>query len=264
MIVLGLLILLFPFANQALSGLRSQKDVETYDEALSEGLNLEYATQYNEALDYNKTLSYRAPKDAFSSEPYIEDEDYDRILNIEDTGMMCYLEIPAISLKLPVYHNSTPDGLSKGAVHMLGSSLPIGGKNSHSVIAAHTGYNGITLFDNLDQLKDGDRFYINVLGKTLCYEVDQIKVVKPEEIDEVAIVEGEDLITLVTCTPYGINSHRLLVRGHNVPYQAVIKDSESGFRTSLMRIIIGLLFVVIGALAAVMIFYLKERRRKGK
>lgn len=262
LIILGVLILLFPLGNNLIHTFMSNSDVSTYDSALNDENKLEFDTQYNEAKEYNKTLTYRAPKDAFSSEAFIEDEEYDRILNVENTGMMGYLEIPAISLKLPVYHNTTQNGLNKGAMHVLGSSLPIGGKSTHSVIAAHTGLNGITLFDNLDQVKEKDRFYITVLGKTLCYEVDHIAVVEPEAINEVRIIEGEDYVTLVTCTPYGINTHRLLVRGHNVPYNPNAVQ-EKGFSVNIITVIISILSVIVGILLAIVIYYsLRKKRRE--
>ena len=129
------------------------------------------------------------------------------------------VEIPVISATLPIYHYSTEESLLKGCGHIFGSSLPVGGSDSHAVITAHRGLPAAKLFTDLDQVEVGDRFYITVLDEVLAYEVDNIEVVKPEETRSLAIQRGEDLVTLVTCTPYGVNTDRLLVRGHRVPYE---------------------------------------------
>lgn len=265
LIVLGALILLFPLCMSLITNFRQNKEINNYTNVFEEGQNSEYALQWTEAKRYNETLSYRAPKDVFSLESFIEDDEYDALLNVENTGMMAYIEIPDISLKVPVYHETTPDALSKGAAHILGSSLPVGGKNTHALIAGHTGLNGAVIFDNIDQLKEGNRFYVHVLGDTLCYEVDRIVTVNPEDINEVAIIEGEDHITLVTCTPYGINTHRLLVRGKRVPFSEVkYSNIENKTQVSFVRIIISILFILTGITLAIIIYYLRHNRKMKK
>lgn len=141
--------------------------------------------------------------------------DYEDTLNVQ-SGMMGYIEIPAIDLKLPIYHFSSSDSLERGVGHMVGTSLPCGGESTHAVLSSHNGMSDRTGFTNLELLKKGDVFTITVLSKTLTYQVDQVKTVLPDEYEDLAIVDGEDLVTLLTCTPYGINTHRLLVRGHRI------------------------------------------------
>lgn len=141
---------------------------------------------------------------------------YDELLDLTGTGIMAYIEIPAIHVNLPVYHGVGEDALQRGAGHMPQSSLPVGGASTHAVISAHSGLASAQMFSALGRLQPGDRFTIRVLGLTLEYEVDSIATVLPSETDLLAILPGEDLVTLVTCTPFGVNSHRLLVRGHRV------------------------------------------------
>lgn len=142
--------------------------------------------------------------------------DYEEILNINGVGIMGYIDIDAIGVELPIYHGTSPDVLNVAVGHLEGSSLPIGGEGSHCVLSAHRGLPSARLFTDLDQLQEGDTFTITVLDRLLTYEIDQILIVEPEQVDALAITPGEDYCTLVTCTPYGINTHRLLVRGRRV------------------------------------------------
>lgn len=146
------------------------------------------------------------------------DEVYESLLNVQGNGIMGFVEIPAIAQKLPVYHGTSTEVLDKGIGHMQGTSLPVGGDSTHCVLSGHRGLASAKLFTDLDQLKVGDQFYLHVCGDHFAYEVESILVVKPEESSSLAIQQGRDLATLVTCTPYGVNSHRLLVRGHRVEY----------------------------------------------
>lgn len=175
-------------------------------------LELKEAQAYNENLSEKGSFYY----DAFDDEISIEEEVYRSLLNADEEGMMGYISIPAISVQLPIYHGTDEAVLEKGCGHMEGSSLPIGGASTHAVVCAHTGLGTAELFTNLDQLEIGDKFQISIFGLKLEYEVDDIKVVLPDQMDELTIVEDKDFVTLVTCTPYGINSHRLLVRGKRV------------------------------------------------
>ena len=196
-----------------------------------------------------------------------EDQTYMNTLNIAGDEMMGIVEIPKIDIKLPIYHTTKEDVLKQAAGHLEGSSLPIGGKSTHSVISAHRGLPSASLFTDLDQLKKGDHFLIHVLNKTLCYEVDKISVVKPEETSALAVEEGEDLVTLLTCTPYGVNTERLLVRGHRVPYE---EQKVADEKTPLSGISLHtnyLLWVIVGlAVTAffILVLYLKEKKLKQK
>jgi sortase A len=145
-------------------------------------------------------------------------EDYWKILDLDGNGMMGYLSIPSLSIRLPVYHGSEEAVLQIGVGHLQNTSFPVGGDSTHAALTAHRGLPTASLFTDLDQMEIGDQFFVTILDQNLAYEVDQILTVLPTETQELAIVSGQDYMTLVTCTPYGINSHRLLVRGHRVPY----------------------------------------------
>lgn len=168
----------------------------------------------------------------------VQVQPYEDLLNLSGNGVMCSLEIPAIQVELPVYHGVDEEVLQKGAGHMPGTSLPIGGEGTHAVISAHTGLATARLFTDLEKLVEGDLIYIHVLDETLCYEVDQILVILPSDTEAVRIEEGEDYVTLLTCTPYGVNTHRLLVRGHRIEMPETImetnvEETEAPERTSI-------------------------------
>ena len=148
----------------------------------------------------------------------LKNTDYWKVLNVEDNGVMGYLSIPKINIKLAIYHGTGDDVLQTGVGHLNGTKLPIGGESNHAVLAAHRGLPSARLFTDIDQMEAGDKFYIHVLGEVLAYEVDAINTVLPTDTSLLQIEEGKDYVTLVTCTPFGINTHRLLVRGHRVPY----------------------------------------------
>lgn len=164
---------------------------------------LKQAEIYNDALFTGETDEEERP-------------DYGELLCTTEDGIMGYVEIPAIQIRLPIYHGCTENELSKGAGHLPSSSLPVGGKSTHAVLAAHSGRADSKMFTDLDQVKEGDLVYLYVLHKTLMYEVDQITVTTPDDTDAIQIIDGKDLLTLLTCTPYGTNTHRLLVRGHRI------------------------------------------------
>ena len=175
----------------------------------------ELAVAYNEAIQPGAQLS-----DAFSNEALLwASEDYKNQLNVTGNGIMGYVNIPSLNIHLPIYHGTDSKTLEKGIGHLLGSSLPVGGDTTHSILTAHSGMANQKMFSDLPQLKIGDVFYLEVLGETLAYQVDQIKTVMPYDVTYLSIEEGRDLCTLVTCTPFGVNTHRLLVRGTRIPYE---------------------------------------------
>ena len=171
-------------------------------------------------------------------------------VNVSKDGMMAYLQIPKIDVKLPIYHSTSNGILQKGVGHMEGSSLPIGGTSTHAVLSGHRGLPNSKLFTDLDKIKVGDIFYISVLGDTLAYEVDQIKTVLPSQTDDIEIVDGEDYVTLVTCTPYSVNTHRLLVRGKRTDYKEAIKKTPNKVNNGIQipyEVKLALLsFIIIG------------------
>ena len=168
------------------------------------------------ADEYNKKLNHNSIQDVFSTDKDSYDKVYADLLKLTDDGLMGYIEIPKINIKLPIYHSTSEESLAKGVGHLEGSSLPVGGLGTHAVLAAHRGLPTSKLFSDLDKVLIGDKFYISILGETLAYQVDNVAIVVPSQLDLLDINKDKDYITLVTCTPYGINSHRLLVRGVRV------------------------------------------------
>lgn len=225
------------------------------------------ADAYNEAIVPGTQLEEAYSKDAVLSAA----EDYDHQLNIGGDGIMGYIEIPLISVNLPIYHGTDSTTLDAGAGHLIGSSLPVGGETTHAVLTAHSGMASQKLFSDLDKLEYGDVFFVKVLGQTLAYQVDQINTVLPHDTTYLGIEEGEDLCTLVTCTPFAVNTHRLLVRGTRIDYEeAEVMVEERLERTQLpestweQEYIKGI-FIGLGAVVVISVICLVLKfRRKGK
>lgn len=209
----GLSLLLYPTFSDWWNSFHQSRAIDSYVQMV-EGLDEEaYAQASIAAQEYNETLLSR-PNDFLLSKE--QQKIYDSLLNIDGNGIMGYLEISKINVMLPVYHSTEESVLQVAVGHLEWTSLPVGGESSHCVLSGHRGLPSARLFTDLDKLEAGDVFSLHVLGEEITYQVDQILVVEPHETEELMIVEGKDLCTLVTCTPYGINSHRLLVRGHRV------------------------------------------------
>lgn len=228
----GFALMAYPFAANQWNTYRQKQLTETYYETIASEETagaIDYEAEWNRAKAYNDHLIPSILPDSFAKaagrgEP---EEEYMACLNLAGDGMMGTIEIPRIGIQLPVYHTTSQEVLEKAAGHLEGSSLPIGGEGTHAVLSAHRGLPSASLFTDLDQLEMGDHFMIHVLDESLCYEVDQILVVEPEDTSALEVEEGKDLVTLLTCTPYGVNSHRLLVRGHRVPYDPAVAEEES-------------------------------------
>jgi sortase A len=154
---------------------------------------------------------------------------------VDDNGLMCFVEIPSINVYLPVYHGTSEDTLEQGAGHMMGTSMPVGGEDTHTVISAHTGMSKMRMFTDLIDVKKGEFFFLHTLGQTLAYKVDRIDIVEPAEMNLLNVEKGEDLCTLITCTPYGVNSHRLLVRGKRTPYDPEAAQRAREMATKSVR-----------------------------
>lgn len=215
-LIIGLCLLLYPTLSDYWNSFHQSRAIATYTQTVAEIDNSRYDALLSAAKAYNSNLASGEQKWLLSPE---EQDEYDSILDVSDTGIMCYIEIPKINCSLPVYHG-TDDGVLQIAVgHIPGSSLPVGGVSTHSVLSGHRGLPSAKLFTDLDQLIVGDTFLISLLDEVLTYEVDQILIVEPDDLSALVIEPGRDLCTLVTCTPYGINSHRLLVRGHRIETQ---------------------------------------------
>ena len=210
--LVGLSVMLYPSVSDAVNRKHQSRAVAGYAEEVEQLSDADYQTYFDAADAYNRQLN--TTPNAFYKPDLVSG--YAQTLDISGTGIMGYITIPKISVELPIYHGTDEGVLQVAAGHLEGSSLPVGGAGTHAVISAHRGLPSAKLFTNLDQLEVGDTFTITVLDRVLTYEVDKISIVLPTETDELKIAEGKDYVTLMTCTPYGINTHRLLVRGHRV------------------------------------------------
>ena len=209
---IGLFVLLYPSLSSFWNSKTQSEAIVDYESMLAQYKPEDYTDIFNEADVYNQKL-YQLKAPLLEYDKLTE---YNNILNISGTGMIGYITIPKISQELPVYHGTSDGVLSVAVGHLEGTSLPVGGKNTHSVVSAHRGLPTAVLFTHLDRMEIGDIFYFTILDRTITYEVDQIRIVEPDDISLIKITEGKDYCTLLTCTPYGINTQRLLVRGHQV------------------------------------------------
>ena len=216
-LVAGLSLLLYPTVSDYWNSLHASQAVASYDQAVKSMDEGKYDELLQRAGQYNRDLFLRGTLFALTDE---EREDYNSQLDIDGSGVMGYIEIPTIKVSLPIYHGTSDDVLQVAVGHLEWSSLPVGGESTHCVLSGHRGLPSANLFTNLDQLAEGDLFVIRTLDEVLTYEVDRILIVLPSELQALAAEEGKDLCTLVTCTPYGVNSHRMLVRGHRVDNQS--------------------------------------------
>ena len=277
MFLVGFGVLIYPTVSNQWNTYRQSKLITSYEEVVQEMEEEDFSEEWELARDFNETIEYNAIYgDAFGTEDTdLENTEYWKILNVAKDGVMGYLSIPKINVKLAIYHGSEEEVLQTGIGHINGTKLPIGGESTHCVLAAHRGLPSARLFTDIDQLQKGDMFYVHVLDETLAYSVDQIlDMVDKDDVDALeeglSIEEGEDYITLFTCTPYGVNSHRLLVRGSRVPYngeedvvvtapEAVVQSIQNYY---MIYLILGLAvtFLVIVIMKTVM----KRGDRKGK
>lgn len=225
-LLVGVGFLAYPTVSDWWNSFHQSRAISGYIEAVNELSPEEYERIWTDAEAYNKSLLSHAQ--TFQLDPE-QQAYYESQLNIEGNGIMAYLEVPAINVKLPVYHGLSEGVLQVAIGHMEDTSLPVGGESTHCVVSGHRGLPSAKLLTDLDRISEGDVFMFHTLNETLTYEVDQIRIVEPTETSDLQIVPGEDLATMVTCTPYGINSHRMLVRGHRVPTVAsdrVVAEAE--------------------------------------
>lgn len=211
-LLVGLSVMLYPTISDWWNSRVQSRAVASYNQSVAEMDNSDIEAMLAEAHAYNESLSkVYAP---FTN--YDEVPGYDDILDVSGTGIMGYISIPQIKVELPIYHGTSAEVLNVAVGHFQGSSLPVGGENTHAVISAHRGLPSARLFTDIDRLVEGDTFTITILDEILTYEVEKIFIVLPDEVDKLAIIPGGDYVTLMTCTPYGVNTHRLLVRAHRV------------------------------------------------
>ena len=264
--LVGLSVMLYPSVSDAVNRKHQSRAVADYAEKVEQLSDADYQTYFDAADAYNRQLN--TTPNAFYKPDLVSG--YAQTLDISGTGIMGYITIPKISVKLPIYHGTDEGVLQVAAGHLEGSSLPVGGAGTHAVISAHRGLPSAKLFTNLDELEVGDRFTITVLNRVLTYEVDQISIVLPTEIDQLLPTEGMDYVTLMTCTPYGINTHRLLVRGKRVETtesQKHIRVAADAFRIEPIIVapilaIPMLLAALVGVLVTPHLRKRSKRRRK--
>ena len=264
--LVGLSVMLYPSVSDAVNRKHQSRAVASYAEEVEQLSDADYQTYFDAADAYNRQLN--TTPNAFYKPDLVSG--YAQTLDISGTGIMGYITIPKISVELPIYHGTDEGVLQVAAGHLEGSSLPVGGAGIHAVISAHRGLPSAKLFTNLDELEVGDRFTITVLNRVLTYEVDQISIVLPTEIDQLLPTEGMDYVTLMTCTPYGINTHRLLVRGKRVETtesQKHIRVAADAFRIEPIIVapilaIPMLLAALVGVLVAPHLRKRSKRRRK--
>lgn len=264
MLLAGLSLLLYPTVSDYWNSMHQSRAIAAYTSAVEELDTSTYDELWEKARKYNERL-FQDNRGLFLPEE--EREEYEALLNVSGNGVMGYIEIPSIQCALPIYHGTDEAVLQIAIGHIEGSSLPVGGENTHCVVSGHRGLPSAKLFTNLDQIREGDIFLLKILNETLTYEVDQILTVLPDEVEALKMEKGKDLCTLVTCTPYGINSHRLLVRGHRIPNREEPAEEEqptvedSGNKTVLFAACTGAVLVL---LALVWILAHKRKRWKEK
>ena len=261
-------IFLYPAVSNFLAERAQTNVIRSYQAAVDESNRQKLEEEWQKAEEYNENLAGDPVHDPFvMGSGYVLPDNYEEVLNLNGDGVMGYLEIPRIDVELPIYHGTSEEVLEKGAGHLEATALPIGGKNRHPVISAHRGLPSAELFTRLDEMEIGDWFYLSVLDETLAYEVDKITVIEPEELEFLTPEENRDLLTLLTCTPYGVNTHRLLVRGTRVPYEETEftktgkePEKSDSWRAQYLRA------VLTGAalLAVLGLIIIGRRRRRGR
>lgn len=257
MVLAGLAILLYPTVSNFLVERNSSRAIASYDQAVEDLSEEQYAQMLADARAYNEGLAALAgvQADDSSADAPVDSESlhaaYDGLLNLNGDGMMGYLSIPRLNVSMPIYHTVEEPVLQVGAGHMPETSLPVSAPAVHSVLSGHRGLPSAKLFTELDRMEKGDHFFVRVLGETFAYQVDSIETVLPHETESLAIRAGEDLCTLVTCTPYGINSHRLLVHAHSIPYveemeqEAKVEGNPVNLSLPHVMLIVALIVVAV-------------------
>ena len=262
LLLAGVSLLLYPSLSDYWNSMHQTRAIASYAETVSQLDTAQYDEMWKAAQDYNRSLAQRETAFALTDE---QKAAYESLLDVSGLGVMGYIEIPEIDCSLPIYHGTEESVLQVAVGHLEWSSLPVGGEGTHCVLSGHRGLPSAKLFTNLDKLAVGDTFLLRVLDEVLTYEVDQILIVEPEQVDALGIVPGEDYCTLVTCTPYGINTHRLLVRGHrveNTPEAARMHVTADA--TQFDPLLVAPVLAIPVLLLLLMILLVLKRRRKSR
>lgn len=256
--ILGLLIATYPIISNYYYTIDNNNQIEEFNEAVAEMPSKEVLERIELAKAYNDTLDPSRLADPYTEREKKGVENYARMLEVREK--IGYIDVPKINQQIPVYAGTSEDVLQHACGHLEGTSLPIGGKDTHAVITAHRGLPQVKLFRDLDKMEVGDLFFFTNVKETLAYKVDQILVVEPWNFEPVLVVEGKDLMTLLTCTPYMINSHRLLVRGHRVPYVPEVKEEIERAKFNYKSLIVpGLILALV---MLIIYLYIRHRRRR--
>ena len=256
--VLGLMIAIYPIISNYYYTVENNNQVKDFQEAVSQMPDKEVLERIDLAKAYNDTLDPSRLADPYTEREKKGVENYARMLEVREK--IGYIDVPKINQQIPVYAGTSEDVLQHACGHLEGTSLPIGGKDTHAVITAHRGLPQVKLFRDLDKMEVGDLFFFTNVKETLAYKVDQILVVEPWDFEPVLVVEGKDLMTLLTCTPYMINSHRLLVRGHRVPYVPEVKEEIERAKFNYKSLIVP--GIVLAVVMVIIFLYIRHRRRR--
>jgi len=258
--LIGLSLLLYPSFSDYWNSFHQSRAIAGYSEQVTEIDDKQYDEMIQKAMEYNETIPLRANRWVLTEE---EKELYYSLLDVGGTGIMGYVEIPKVAVSLPIYHGVDEAVLQIAVGHIEGSSLPVGGLGTHCAISGHRGLPSAKLFTNIDELKEGDTFLLYILDEVLTYEVDQIRIVEPNDVSSLEFEEDKDLCTLVTCTPYGVNSHRLLVRGHRIETLAEHSVRVTADAMQIDEMIVAS-FVAVPILIGLLIGVISAPRRRKK
>lgn len=257
----GLSLLLYPSLANYWNSMHATRAIAGYAEQVANLDSSEFEKMYLDAVDYNKSLIGRTNEYALDEE---QQDLYTKLLNVSGTGIMGYIDIESLGVSLPIYHGTSEGVLQVAVGHLEWTSLPVGGVSTHCVLSGHRGLPSARLFTDLDKMHEGDTFTLNILDETLTYEVDQIRIVLPQETRELIIADGRDYCTLVTCTPYGINTHRLLVRGHRIETAAAAAHVVSEALIIEPLIVAPVLAFPLLLILLLMVIFKKPEHKKGK
>lgn len=267
--LVGFGLLMYPTFSNLWNEYRNKQLITEYNNSVSDLTDDGIQEIWDAAKAYNDQHKTNTIVDAFGQEEdYVLTHPYDQLLNPSGDEVMGSIEIPKIGVNLAIYHGIGKEALQNGVGHVEGTSLPIGGAGTHAVLAGHRGLPSAKIFTDLDQMEVGDKFYIHVLNLTLAYQVDQIKTVLPEDTSDIAIVDGEDFVTLITCTPYGVNTHRLLVRGTRIPYEETQEEEEekqTAQQESFLQKYYSFILLAIGLIVfAIIVIVIVRKAKKNK
>ena len=259
MLILGVFLLSYPAVSNYVNSLSQSRVITTYTRQVDEMDTAEVKAILEKAEKHNQEVAESGINWRLDD---AQEAEYQSLLNMSGDGVMGFIEIPKIKVYLPIYHGTSDAALQVGVGHIDGSSLPVGGTSSHCILSGHRGLPSSKLFTDLDELEVGDKFTLNILGRVYTYEVDQISIVLPDDLSQTKIIEGEDLVTLVTCTPYGINTHRLLVRGQRIDNDPAAKAQVMPDATQIEPLQIQVVSVIVISVLIIFRELLRTTKRK--